>query len=56
MSINSMKYIKRKLRFLKNLQNIGIIQKRNLDTSVYTNDPNKVHGRGFGDIDKYDLF
>jgi hypothetical protein len=31
-------------------------KKHNLNTAVYTNNPTKIQGRGFGDIDKYDLF
>lgn len=31
-------------------------KRRNLDTSIYTTNPNKIQGRGFGEIDKYDLF
>jgi len=31
-------------------------RRRNLDTSVYTDNPSKIAGRGFGDIPKYDLF
>ena len=30
-------------------------RRRNLDTSIYTDNPTKVGGRGFGDIPKYDL-
>jgi hypothetical protein len=29
-------------------------KRRNLDTSVYTNNPTKIQGRGFGNIDRYD--
>lgn len=31
-------------------------RRRNLDTSVYVSNPKKNQGRGFGDIDTYDLF
>jgi hypothetical protein len=31
-------------------------RRRNLDTATYTNLPKKIQGRGFGDIDSYDLF
>ncbi len=31
-------------------------KRRNLDTSVYTNNPKKTQGRGFGDINIYDMF
>jgi hypothetical protein len=31
-------------------------KRRNLDTAIYTNNPQKIQGRGFGDIDSYDLF
>lgn len=31
-------------------------KRHNLDTAIYTNNPSKIGGRGFGDIDKYDLF
>lgn len=31
-------------------------KRRNLDTAVYTNNPQKIQGRGFGNISKYDLF
>ena len=31
-------------------------KRRNLDTSIYTNNPNKIQGRGFGEINNYDLF
>jgi hypothetical protein len=31
-------------------------KRRNLDTATYTNNPHKIQGRGFGDIDSYDLF
>ena len=31
-------------------------RRRNLDTAIYTNLPKKIQGRGFGDIDSYDLF
>jgi hypothetical protein len=31
-------------------------RRRNLDTATYTNNPHKIQGRGFGDIDSYDLF
>ncbi len=31
-------------------------KRRNLDTSIYTNNPMKIQGRGFGNIDRYDLF
>jgi hypothetical protein len=30
-------------------------RRRNLDTAVYTDNPSKIGGRGFGDIPKYDL-
>jgi hypothetical protein len=29
-------------------------KRRNLDTSVYTNNPTKIQGRGFGNIGRYD--
>lgn len=31
-------------------------KRRNLDTSTYTNNPHKIQGRGFGDINSYDVF
>jgi hypothetical protein len=31
-------------------------KRHNLDTSTYTNNPSKIQGRGFGDINRYDLF
>jgi hypothetical protein len=31
-------------------------KRRNLDTSIYTNNPMKIQGRGFGDINSYDIF
>ena len=31
-------------------------KRRNLDTAIYTNNPHKIQGRGFGDIKTYDLF
>lgn len=31
-------------------------KRRNLDTSVYTKNPNKKGGRGFGNVEKYDLY
>ena len=31
-------------------------RRRNLDTATYTSIPIKVQGRGFGDVDSYDLF
>jgi len=31
-------------------------RRRNLDTSIYTENPSKIAGRGFGDIPKYNLF
>lgn len=31
-------------------------KRRNLDTSIYTNNPMKIQGRGFGDINTYDMF
>jgi len=31
-------------------------KRHNLDTSFYTNNPNKMRGRGFGEINKYDLY
>jgi hypothetical protein len=31
-------------------------KRRNLDTSIYTNNPTKIQGRGFGEINNYDLF
>lgn len=31
-------------------------KRRNLDTSVYTKNPIKIQGRGFGDINTYDMF
>ena len=31
-------------------------RRKNLDTGVYTENPSKIGGRGFGDITKYDLF
>lgn len=30
-------------------------RRKNLDTAVYTNNPSKIGGRGFGDIDNYNL-
>ena len=29
-------------------------KRRNLDTSIYTNNPTKIQGKGFGNIDRYD--
>jgi len=31
-------------------------KRRNLNTAVYTENPSKIGGRGFGDIQNYDLF
>jgi len=31
-------------------------KRRNLDTSVYTNNPSKIQGRGFGDVNSYGLY
>ena len=31
-------------------------KRRNLDTSIYTNNAHKIQGRGFGDINSYDVF
>jgi hypothetical protein len=31
-------------------------KRRNLDTSTYTNNPSKIGGKGFGDVNKYDLY
>ena len=31
-------------------------RRKNLDTAIYTNNPSKIGGRGFGDIDNYGLF
>lgn len=31
-------------------------KRRNLDTSIYTNNPMKIQGRGFGNVNEYDLF
>jgi hypothetical protein len=31
-------------------------KRRNLNTSTYTNNPNKMGGRGFGNIPVYDVF
>ena len=31
-------------------------KRRNLDTAIYTNNPNKMGGRGFGDVNKYDVY
>ena len=31
-------------------------KRRNLDTAIYTNNPHKIQGRGFGDIKTYDLW
>jgi hypothetical protein len=31
-------------------------KRRNLDTAIYTNNPQKIQGRGFGNISEYDLF
>lgn len=31
-------------------------RRKNLDTAIYTNNPSKIGGRGFGDIGNYDLF
>ena len=31
-------------------------KRRNLDTSIYTNNPKKIQGKGFGDINAYDIF
>ena len=31
-------------------------KRHNLNTSIYTNNPSKIGGRGFGDVQKYDQF
>ena len=31
-------------------------KRRNLDTSIYTKNPSMIGGRGFGNIEKYDLY
>ena len=31
-------------------------KRRNLDTSAYTNNPMKAQGRGFGNVNSYDVF
>jgi hypothetical protein len=31
-------------------------KRRNLDTAIYTNNPNMRGGRGFGNVEKYDLY
>jgi len=31
-------------------------KRHNLDTAIYTNNPTKIQGRGFGDVESYDIF
>jgi len=44
-----------KLHYLNYSECIDNTKRKNLDTSVYTDTPLKIQGRGFGNIDNYHL-